>query len=212
MVNISDLRFSYSGKELIHMDQWSLAQGSHCLFLGNSGSGKTTLLHLIAGLLKPVSGNIVVAGTNITQLSASALDQFRGKNIGIIFQRAHLIASLSVIENLVLAQYLSGSKQNFNRAREVLADLNLEHKQHQKVYNLSQGEAQRVTIARAMMNDPKILLADEPTSALDDANCEKVITLIQDQAKGCNATLIISTHDQRLKEKFENKLKIGALS
>jgi len=187
-----------------------LSQGEHSLFLGNSGSGKTTLLHLLAGLLKPQSGDIEIDGTSITRLKTSGMDLFRGRNIGLIFQAAHMIDALSVKDNLLLTQYLAGLPRDENRITEVLTGLNLGQKLNSMVYELSQGEAQRATIARAMLNKPAVILADEPTSSLDDDNCDKVINMIIKQANQNNATLIISTHDQRIKSKFSNFLKIGS--
>lgn len=210
MISIDGLKFGYNGKEIINLPQWNLSQGEHSLFLGNSGSGKTTLLHLLAGLLKPQSGDIEIDGTAITRLKTSGMDLFRGRNIGLIFQTAHMIDALSVKDNLLLTQYLAGLPRDENRIREVLTGLNLGQKLNSMVYELSQGEAQRATIARAMLNKPAVILADEPTSSLDDDNCDKVINMIIEQANRNNATLIISTHDQRIKSKFSNFLKIGS--
>lgn len=210
MISIDGLKFGYNGKEIINLPQWNLSQGEHSLFLGNSGSGKTTLLHLLAGLLKPQSGDIEIDGTSITRLKTSGMDLFRGRNIGLIFQAAHMIDALSVRDNLLLTQYLAGLPRDENRITEVLTGLNLGQKLNSMVYELSQGEAQRATIARAMLNKPAVILADEPTSSLDDDNCDKVINMIIKQANQNNATLIISTHDQRIKSKFSNFLKIGS--
>lgn len=210
MISIDGLKFGYNGKEIINLPQWNLSQGEHSLFLGNSGSGKTTLLHLLAGLLKPQSGDIEIDGTSITRLKTSGMDLFRGRNIGLIFQAAHMIDALSVKDNLLLTQYLAGLPRDENRITEVLTGLNLGQKLNSMVYELSQGEAQRATIARAMLNKPAVILADEPTSSLDDDNCDKVINMIIKQANQNNATLIISTHDQRIKSKFSNFLKIGS--
>ena len=210
MISIDGLKFGYNGKEIINLPQWNLSQGEHSLFLGNSGSGKTTLLHLLAGLLKPQSGDIEIDGTSITRLKTSGMDLFRGRNIGLIFQAAHMVDALSVRDNLLLTQYLAGLPRDENRITEVLTGLNLGQKLNSMVYELSQGEAQRATIARAMLNKPAVILADEPTSSLDDDNCDKVINMIIKQANQNNATLIISTHDQRIKSKFSNFLKIGS--
>jgi ABC-type lipoprotein export system ATPase subunit len=209
MVIIQDMKFGFNDGDLINISSWTLGQGEHCLFLGNSGSGKTTLLHLLAGLIRPNKGNISISGTELTQLSSTKLDRFRGRNIGLIFQSAHLIDVLSVKDNLLLTQYLADLPKDVKRIEEVLNELNIGHKLNARVYELSQGEMQRVTIARALLNKPKLLLADEPTSSLDDENCEVVVSQIIRQAEKNNATLIISTHDGRIKSRFQHHLKLG---
>jgi len=200
MIQINQLTASYDGKNILHFPDWSLGQGQQSLILGTSGSGKTTLLHMLAGILKPRSGTIAIGETDITQMSSSRRDHFRGRNIGLIFQKAHLLPSLTVKDNLLAAQYFAGLKQDSQRVREVLAELNIEDRLNRHPYELSQGEAQRASIARAVLNKPKVILADEPTSSLDDRNCTAVAKLLMEEAKRYQATLVISTHDQRLKD------------
>jgi putative ABC transport system ATP-binding protein len=144
----------------------------------------------------------------MSALSEYKLDAFRGKNIGIIFQQSHLIKSLNVEENLEAAQYLSGEKQNTDKVKTILERLNLGAKLKAKPSKLSQGEQQRVAIARALVNSPQLILADEPTSSLDDINCTEVVNLLLEQSKESGATLIIVTHDGRLKSMFENKIEL----
>jgi len=162
----------------------------------------------LGGLLKPKSGNLTIAETDIMQLKAAQLDHFRGKNIGLIFQKPHLINSLSILDNMYMAQYFAGLPKDKKRVEEVLEELNISHKIKASTFSLSQGEAQRVSIARAMLNQPKVILADEPTSALDDDNCFAVLRLIQDKAKQYNATLVMATHDQRVKDRIPLQLKL----
>ena len=178
--------------------------------LGPSGSGKTTALHVLAGILRPTSGQVTVANQDLTALSPSALDRFRGKNIGIVLQRLHLIDSLTVLNNLLLAQYMAGETQDAARVREVLASLDLGDKANARPHELSHGQAQRVAVARAVVNKPKLLLADEPTSNLDDARCFQVLDLLLAQAKVCSATLVIATHDQRIKSRVPNQYELAA--
>ncbi len=209
MLQTRDLKFSYEKGNYIEFPNIDCKQGEHWLLLGKSGSGKTTLLQLLGGLRTSQTGEVKVAGTVLNQLAGSQLDAFRGKNIGIIFQQSHFVRSLNVMENLLLAQQLAGVKPSKDRAKELLERLNLGNKAKSKTYELSQGEQQRVAIARALMNKPKIILADEPTSALDDQNCKEVIQLLETQANKENATLLIVTHDGRLKSEFENSITIG---
>jgi len=176
--------------------------------LGESGSGKTTLLHLLGGLLKSQRGNIEVGGTDIANLSESNLDRFRGKHYGFIFQRNHLIQALTVEKNLLMAPFLAGLEQDSARIDEVLEQLGIGEKKHARIQDLSLGQAQRVAIARAVLNKPAIIIADEPTSALDDKNCDKVSDLLISVAQQNNATLIIATHDQRLRSKISNLIQL----
>lgn len=202
MINVQHLTYSYDPEKPIRFPDFRVNAGSQCLLLGESGSGKTTLLHLIGGLLSAQHGSIQIDETDLTLLSESGRDKFRGKHLGFIFQKNHLISALSVKKNLLLAPFLSGIKQNEQRVSEVLQALGLTEKADVSIHKLSQGQAQRVAIARAVLNRPSVILADEPTSALDDKNCERVIDLLLDVAKHNQSTLLIATHDQRLKSKI----------
>ncbi|MBT33163.1 MAG: ABC transporter ATP-binding protein [Thalassobius sp.] len=208
MIEIEKLSASYDDKKFIKFPDWQLSQGETCLMLGPSGSGKSTLLHLLSGILQPKSGSVKIANTQLFDLTPAKRDKFRGKNIGLIFQKAHLIDSLSVKDNMLMAQYFAGEKKDLARVKEVLAELHIGDKLSAKTFQLSQGEAQRLSIARAMLNEPSVILADEPTSSLDDENCEAVYHILETQAKKYNATLLISTHDQRLKDKIPLHLKL----
>ncbi len=208
MLQTKELTFSYDNKKVLHFPDLNCGKGDHWLLLGQSGSGKTTLLHLLAGLMKPKSGHINVEGTNIDELTSNKLDRFRGRHIGIVFQRSHFIKALSVQENLVVAQQFAGLPVNKSRIKELLQRLNIGHKLHSKTDRLSQGEQQRLAIARALINKPDVILADEPTSALDDVNCTDVLRLIEEQASQEKATLLIVTHDNRLKDRFDLKIHL----
>lgn len=208
MLQTTNLSFSYSNGPKLRFQNINCEAGEHWLLLGQSGSGKTTLLHLLGGLLTPKEGDIRVGDTAINRLSTSQLDQFRGKHIGIIFQKAHFVRALTVEENLALAQQLAGVPVDKTRIRELLERLRIGHKIQSKPDRLSQGEQQRVAIARAIINRPQVILADEPTSALDDTNTEEVIQLLEEQANAVNATLLVVTHDTRLKERFERQIHL----
>ena len=205
MLDISGLSHTY-GQASIDFPEWKVKKEDHAIILGNSGSGKTTLLHLIGGLMQPKNGKIEVNGTEVTALSGTQLDQFRGKNIGIVFQKPHLIQSLTVKENILLAQMLGARNKDAKKIDHVLEDLAIKDLANRKVFQISQGQAQRVSIARAIINDPMLLLADEPTASLDDENCERVLNLLLKEAEQTGATLIVATHDQRIKEEFKNQL------
>ena len=191
MLETKNLRFKYDDDSVLSFPDIKTSK-ENLLILGASGVGKTTFLHLLSGLLKPLEGEIDLIGTPISKLTMSEMDRFRGKNIGIVFQKPHFINSLTVKENLQLAQYIS-KKIDKTRISSLLESLGIEDKANKKTLNLSQGEKQRVAIALAIVNSPKLILADEPTSSLDDLNCNKVINLLKNQAAKYKAKLIIIT-------------------
>ncbi|MEL6863986.1 MAG: ATP-binding cassette domain-containing protein [Bacteroidota bacterium] len=206
MLRTENLTFSYDGQQELHFPDINCQQGANCLLLGQSGSGKTTLLHLLGGLRSPQEGKVIIKDTDLGQLSTEALDRFRGQHIGIVFQQSHFIRSLSVLQNLAIAQYLSGTPSDPQRQLHLLERLNIAYKKDAHPETLSQGEQQRLAIARALINKPELILADEPTSALDDQNCEEVTQLLETQAREENATLLIVTHDNRLKSRFDQQI------
>jgi len=208
MISTKNLRFSYTkDQEFIFPDLYCEA-GSTLLITGDSGKGKTTYLHLLAGLLQPTSGEILIDKTDLVSLSEKKTDRYRGKNIGVVFQKSYFIAALTVLENLQMASWLATGKKHTKRAKRLLEQLGIENQASKLPSQLSIGQQQRVSIARALMNEPKVLLADEPTSSLDDKNAEKVIDLLTSLSKEYKAALLIVTHDNRIKEKFINKITL----
>ncbi len=208
MLVTTQLTYSYDRQRVWSFPDLHCQTGEHWLLLGHSGSGKTTLLHLLGGLLTPSGGRIKLGDTELSALQGSALDRFRGQHIGIVFQRAHFVPSLTVEENLLLAQGLANLPTDRSRIVELLERLDIGHKKNKSVQQLSVGEQQRVAIARALINRPALILADEPTSALDDDNSQRVIALLEEQARAVNATLLIVTHDNRLKNHFERRIEL----
>ncbi len=202
-----NLKYSHSGQLQLAFPDIFLEAGESLLILGKSGSGKTTLLNLLAGLLQPQAGEVKLAGDNLAEMKGQKLDLFRGKEIGIVFQKSHLLAALNVKENLEMAHFFSNKKgQNI---KKLLEELGLGSKATASVLTLSEGEAQRVSIARALANSPKLILADEPTSSLDDENAYKVIQLLKTQSAKIGAALIIVTHDQRVKAHIPNFVEVN---
>lgn len=198
------LTFAYNDQVRFSFPDITCQRGEHVLIVGPSGCGKTTFLHLLAGLLKPTSGSVAINGTEITRLRGSALDQYRGKEIGFVFQKPHFIQALSAVENIRIAPYLNGQKVGDEEIEQLLNRLNLTGKRNARVNQMSEGERQRLSIARAIINKPTIILADEPTSSLDDKNCEESLSLLKEQAETTGSSLIIVTHDQRLRAFFNN--------
>tara|TARA_B100001113_G_scaffold57976_1_gene43591 strand:- start:659 stop:1282 length:624 start_codon:yes stop_codon:yes gene_type:complete len=207
MIQTKKLNFKYNDQAAFSFPDINLGKNENLLIIGSSGIGKTTLLHLLAGLLQSDSGSINLYGQDISKLTQYELDRFRGQNIGIVFQKPHFVNSLTVKENLQLAQYL-GNKVNQGRIDDILSSLNILDKKNKNPKKLSQGEKQRACIAMAIVNSPKLILADEPTSSLDDENCDRVIKLLKKQASEFNAQLVVITHDNRLKKHFKKSIKL----
>lgn len=208
MVSVSSLTYEYGSEKTLFFPDFAVEKGKSCLVLGNSGSGKTTLLHLLGGLLRIQQGRIQIEDLDISRISESQADKFRGKHIGFVFQKNHLIPALTVRKNLLMAAFLANLPQDENRVDEVLAQLGLWEKKNARVSELSQGQAQRAAIARAVLNKPDLILADEPTSALDDFNCERVISLLMNVSSQNQSTLVVATHDQRLKSIIPKQVQI----
>lgn len=210
ILQTNSLRFNYDSKNRFAFPDLQLPQSEHLLILGKSGVGKTTLLHLLAGLLKADSGTVLINQQDICQLSSKQLDQFRGDHIGMVFQRAHFIKAISLLNNLLLIQKIGRGKSNKSQALAALSKVGLTEKVHQQPDTLSQGEQQRAGIVLATINQPQLILADEPTASLDDDNCQNVMELMLQQAKQNQASLIVITHDHRVRPYFNNILDLSA--
>ena len=208
VVSIRDLKAGYGAKTVVSLASLQIAKGEHTLLLGPSGCGKTTLLNVMAGITSVQTGKVTIDGTALDALSASERDRFRGKRIGLVMQRLHLISALTVQKNLRLAQQLADIAIDDADILNALSKLGVADKLHRYPRELSQGEAQRVAIARAVVNKPALILADEPTSALDDANCISAIDLLFAQADANSATLIVATHDARIKARFAHVVSL----
>ncbi|AJP71275.1 ABC transporter ATP-binding protein [Sphingomonas hengshuiensis] len=199
VLEICGLEYGYDARSVLDGFDFAQRAGEHRVLLGPSGSGKTTLIHLIAGLLSPRRGSILVDGEMISDLPPVERDALRRRTIGVVFQTLRLVAALDVTQNLLLAQRLAGQRRDQGEVKALLGELGLLHRAHARPRELSQGEAQRAAIARSLVTRPKLLIADEPTSALDDANAERVARLLIDTANAQGSTLLVATHDARIK-------------
>ena len=208
MIAVRGLTHRYGAVEALRLPEWKVAQGERWLVLGPSGCGKSTLLHVLAGLVRPTDGDVEVAGESLRRLDGARLDRWRGSTVGIVLQALHLVKHLSVRDNLRLAQYLAHTPQDDARIADTLGALGVAEMAARPPSELSQGEQQRVAIARAVVNRPKLLLADEPTANLDDAAAAKVVDLLSEQAARHGATLVVATHDARVKGKFRERLEL----
>ena len=208
MISVRGLSHRYGAVEALRLAEWKVAQGERWLILGPSGCGKSTLLHVLAGLIQPSEGEVEVSGESLRRLDGARLDRWRASTVGIVLQALHLVKHLSVGDNLRLAQYLAQVPQDDARIADTLGALGVGEKAARRPSELSQGEQQRVAIARAVVNRPKLLLADEPTANLDDAAAAKVVDLLSEQAARHGATLVVATHDARVKGKFRERLEL----
>jgi len=209
MIRIEQLRFGYrNGDDVLRLPEFVLEPQSHALVVGPSGCGKTTLLHLIAGLLVPAAGRVIVDGKDLAQLSPSARDRFRGQHIGIVLQQFHLLPTLTAVQNLLVARTIAGLPPERAAAHSMLGALGVASSANAYPHELSIGQQQRVAIARALVNHPKLLLADEPTSNLDDEACASVADLLLSTASQHGVALLIATHDGRLKSRIPRQLAL----
>jgi len=204
MIETKSLVYQYPKGTQLPFPDLKLNAGEKALITGKSGSGKTTLLHLLAGILKPSSGGIIIEQSELHKLSESELDQFRSRNIGLIFQQHLFLKSVSMAQNLSIARSLAGGRWDKEWAINLMMALGIEHLQSKKPSELSQGELQRFSMARALINRPLLLLADEPTSSLDDENFEQMTQLLHTLEKLSPFSMLIATHDSRLKKVYQS--------
>lgn len=209
-LRVEGLRHRYGAATVLALDGWQVPEGSDCVVLGPSGSGKTTLLHILAGLTVPSEGRVEIEGQALAALPPAALDRFRARRIGFVPQRLHLIGAITVADNLTLARHLAGLPPDDEGATRLLERLNIAELAGRRPTALSQGQAQRAAVARALVNEPALLLADEPTAALDEENAESVIGLLQESALASEAALVVATHDRRVAGRFRYQLSLSA--
>lgn len=202
MFDIAQVVHRYRNVIAVAVPQWRAEAGAAWLLAGPSGCGKSTLLHLLAGLMVPTEGNVTVAGTNLGSLTESVRDRFRGRTVGLVPQRLHLIGALTVRENLRMAQTLAGIAVDDARLTGLLEAVGVAELAQRYPRELSQGQAQRVAVARAVVNRPALVLADEPTANLDDAHAAQALELLRAQAALVGATLVVASHDHRVKPLF----------
>ena len=201
---VKNLEFVIANNIILDKLNFSIDNGSHVIISGPSGSGKSTLINLMSGLYRPTSGYISFESNDYSKLKDKDIDKLRAKNFGLIFQRLHLIKHLTVEQNILLGF----NKIKLPNIEKLIEDIGLTAKKKQLAKDLSFGESQRVAIARGVVNNPKIIFADEPTSSLDDTNATRVLELISAQAKKNKSSIVISTHDERVKKFFKNILEI----
>lgn len=188
---------------ILDVRKFEVAAGEHMVLIGRSGSGKTTLLHLIAGISRPDEGLIRIDGVDITRLPEAGRDRFRADKIGYVFQTFNLLPGFSALENVLLGMTFATGRVHPERARHLLERVGLAHRLHHKPAQLSVGEQQRVAVARALANKPKLLLADEPTANIDTRHQKQVVDLIHETCREENVALVLVTHTPQVAERFD---------
>jgi len=191
---------------ILHPLDLDVVAGSCLAIIGPSGSGKSTLLGLIAGLDSASTGTIAIAGTEITSLDEDALARLRGEKIGFVFQFFHLVPSLTALENIQVPMEIAGRRDASVRAQVLLDEVGLHDRGHHYPSQLSGGEQQRIAIARALANDPPLILADEPTGNLDSSNGRHVLDLLLQVRRSRGATLVLVTHDPNVAAVADDRL------
>ena len=213
ILQISDLHFQYPASDFkIEVSDIKITQGSKIAISGKSGSGKTTLIHLISGILKAQSGEILFFDESITDMNDNDIRKHRISNIGFIFQEFELLDYLNVMDNLVLPykinKSLSLDEEIKDKAKEIATRIGIGNKLDQHPKQLSGGERQRLAIARALITSPPLIIADEPTGNLDDKTSNIVMDEIIDQVSYTNSTLIMISHNNELISSFDEIIDI----
>ena len=195
--------------DAIHDVSFHVKEGEFAAIIGHSGSGKTTLFNMIAGLTKPTAGKILIHGSDLTQMSDKQQAAFRNQNIGYVLQGQSLLNNFTILDNICMAAYFSSIIDIFReRALQLLNEIGLEELAKEYPSNLSGGEIRRVSIVRAMMNQPKVILADEPTSNLDPENSHKVMQMLKDISKK-GTTVLLSTHELEYLDYVDSVFKMN---
>lgn len=194
---------------ILNIAEFQLAVGEQVALVGQSGGGKTTLLNVIAGITMPDAGEVRIGGVDITKLHESARDRFRAERIGYVFQTFNLLPAFTALENVLLGMSFGGRHVNRAKASELLDRVGLAHRLHHKPGQLSVGEQQRVSVARALVNTPQLLLADEPTANVDPAHQQSVLDLIRDTCREHEVALLMVTHAPEVAGQFERVEKLS---
>jgi putative ABC transport system ATP-binding protein len=187
---------------ILDVPEFHVEPGQQMVLAGRSGSGKTTLLHLIAGISRPDSGSVKVDGFDLTLLPEAECDRFRAERIGYVFQTFNLLPGFTALENVLLGMRFAHGRPDAARARRLIQRVGLTHRIHHKPAMLSVGEQQRVAVARALANKPKLLLADEPTANVDTGHQRQIVDLLRETCEEENVTLILVTHTPEVAEQF----------
>ncbi len=194
---------------VLNVNHFQLAAGEQVVLVGSSGGGKTTLLNIIAGITAADGGEVLVGGTDLVKLPEAARDRFRAERIGYVFQTFNLLPAFTALENVLLGMSFGGRRADRSRAIKLLERVGLGHRLHHKPNQMSVGEQQRTSVARALVNTPRLLLADEPTANVDAANQQTILELIRDSCRENNVSLLLVTHAPEVASQFERVEKLA---
>lgn len=197
---------------ILNIPEFEIAAGEQAVLVGPSGCGKTTMLHTIAGITYPDSGKVFLDQVELTRYSEAARDRIRADKLGYVFQTFNLLQGFSAYENVLLGMTFASKKKSPDRARMLLEKVGLSHRLANKPHQLSVGEQQRVAVARALANQPSLLLADEPTANVDPNNQQQIVDLIKDSCQSENIALLIVTHSMEVAEQFERVDRLDELN
>jgi putative ABC transport system ATP-binding protein len=212
-IAISGLVHRHRGEKVLDVAHWQLAAGEQAVVVGPSGSGKTTLLSILAALMPPTEGSVQIAGVDLVALQSRGgheADRFRSRHIGLVPQQPMLFGVLDAVENVMAARHFAGLDTDRADAVDLLAAVGLQGLERRRPAQLSRGQQQRVALARAFANRPSLILADEPTANLDDERTEQVLALLCDRSREQGATLLVATHDARVRARFGRVLQLDA--
>lgn len=210
---IKSFRLPEGGElKVLDVESFHMAAGEQTILLGESGGGKTTLLHCIAGIMAPTSGSILLDGVELTRLSESGRDRVRAAKIGYVFQSFNLLSGFTALENVRLGMTFGDGKHDAARARMLLDRVGLSERLGHKPAQLSVGQQQRVAVARALANRPKLLLADEPTANIDPQNQQRIIDLIRQTCQEENVALLMVTHSMQVAEQFPRVERLESIN
>jgi putative ABC transport system ATP-binding protein len=217
MLLLKNVRKAYtepdgSSLPILEIPEFHLDAGEQMLLVGRSGSGKTTLLQVIAGISRPDAGLVQIAGLDITQLSEAGRDRFRAEKIGYVFQTFNLLPAFSALENVLLGMTFTRKATDATRAKELLKRVGLDHRLSHRPAALSVGEQQRVAVARALANNPALLLADEPTANVDTANQQQIIDLLRETCREEKIALIMVTHTSEVTVQFDRVEQLSVIN
>jgi putative ABC transport system ATP-binding protein len=217
MLKLENIKKSYLQPDrvsvpILDIPHFEIATGEQVVLVGPSGCGKTTMLHVIAGITKPDSGKVFLGGIELTRFSEAARDRIRADKLGYVFQTFNLLAGFSALENVILGMTFASKKISTSRAKDLLDQVGLSHRLHNKPGALSVGEQQRVAVARSLANQPALLLADEPTANVDPQNQQQIVDLIKASCRNENIALLMVTHAMSVADQFDRVVKLEDLN
>lgn len=213
VIELTNVRKSFAlpGGETVNVldiDSFSLAAGEHCALEGQSGAGKSTLLNVISGITRPDSGSVIIDAIDISRLDEARRDRVRADRLGLVFQQFNLLPGFTALENVLVAMSFGSGRPDRRRAADLLAAVGLGHRLDHKPAALSVGQQQRVAVARALANRPRVVLADEPTASIDTAHQQQVIDLLRNTCREQAAALLIVTHAPEVAEQFPRRVRL----